>query len=78
MGDEVNFAPNLQLRIAAPATGFIRLFRNGVIVHEAKRDTLDFAVAEPGTYRAEVWLELDGEWRPWIYANALRITKAAP
>lgn len=73
MGDEVPYAAGLQLSMSAPASGLIRLFRNGVLLKEEKRDTLNFAVAEPGTYRAEVWLELDGEWRPWIYANPIRI-----
>jgi hypothetical protein len=74
MGDEVKFASGLKLHIAAPTSGMIRLFRNGTMVQEGKSDTLDFAVVEPGTYRAEIWLELDGEWRPWIYANPIRIT----
>lgn len=73
MGDEIKFASGMKLHIAAPTNGMIRLFRNGTMVQEGKSDTLDFAVAEPGTYRAEVWLELDGEWRPWIYANPIRI-----
>jgi len=73
MGDELKFGTGMKLQIAAPTSGRIRLFRNGAMVQETKGNTLDFAVTEPGTYRAEVWLELDGEWRPWIYANPIRI-----
>ena len=73
MGDEVKFVSGLKLHIAAPTSGLIRLFRNGVVVQESKSDAMEFAVAEPGTYRAEVWLEVDGEWRPWIYGNPIRI-----
>jgi hypothetical protein len=75
MGDAVKFATGLKLQMAAPTGGLIRLFRNGAVVQEAKHDTLDFVVTEPGTYRAEVWLEVDSEWRPWIYANPIRIPR---
>ena len=73
MGDEVKFNSGMKLKVFAPASGMIRLFRNGTMVQEGKGDSMDFAVAEPGTYRAEVWLELDGEWRLWINANQIRI-----
>ncbi len=73
MGDEVKFTSGMKLQIAAPTSGLIRLFRNGVVVQESKSNAMDFVIAEPGAYRAEVWLELDGEWRPWIYANPIRV-----
>ncbi|MEK7831321.1 MAG: histidinol phosphatase [Acidobacteriota bacterium] len=73
MGDEVKLEKGLKLRLAAPAAGTIKLFRNGQIVQEANADKLDFAVKETGIYRAEVWLTLDGEQRPWIYSNPIRI-----
>ncbi len=73
MGDEVKFSVGMKLQIAAPTNGMIRLFRHGVVVQELKSNAMEFAVAEPGTYRAEVWLEVDGEWRPWIYANPIRV-----
>jgi hypothetical protein len=74
MGDEVKFASGLKLHVAAPTSGIIRLFRNGMMVQEVKGDTLDFAVAESRTYRAEVGLELDSAWRPWVYANPIRVS----
>lgn len=75
MGDEVKLEKGLKLRLAAPAAGTIKLFRNGQIVQEANADKLDFAVAEVGVYRAEVWLTLDGEQRPWIYSNPIYLAK---
>lgn len=59
--------------LEAPVEGLIKLFSNGRVVHEAKSDKLSFAIDGPGVYRAEVWLELDGEMRPWIYSNAIRV-----
>jgi hypothetical protein len=32
-------------------------------------------VTEAGVYRIEVWLEVGGEMRPWIYSNPIRIVK---
>ena len=73
MGDEVKLTAGLTFQIAAPTSGKIKLFRNGKIVQEIVSDKLEFVVKEPGIYRAEVWLELDSEWRPWIYANTIRL-----
>jgi hypothetical protein len=73
MGDEVKFEKGLKLRLTAPATGTIKLFRNGRVVSKLNSSKLDFEVSKPGVYRAEVWLTLDGEQRPWIYANPIRI-----
>lgn len=73
MGDEVKLEKELKLRLAAPATGTIKLFRNGQIVRETQSDKMDFAVTKAGIYRAEIWLTLDGEMRPWIYSNPIRV-----
>jgi len=75
MGDEVKIADGMKIRLEAPATGLIKLFLNGKVVHETKSDRLSFAIEGPGVYRAEMWLELDGEMRPWIYSNAIRVVK---
>ncbi len=76
MGDEVRLVPGLRLRIAAPVKGLIKLFRNGRNIKTAVGDRLEFLVNEAGVYRAEVWLELDNEQRPWIYANPIRCVAA--
>ena len=73
MGDEIRFAKGLQLQIAAPVAGTIRLFRNGKLVQTVNAADYVYPLTEAGTYRAEVWLTLDGELRPWIYANPIRV-----
>jgi hypothetical protein len=30
-------------------------------------------VTEVGAYRLEAWLKLDGELRPWIFANPIYV-----
>lgn len=73
LGDELPWQKDLQLRLATPVAGTIKLYRNGKLLQEALADKLTVPVADPGAYRAEIWLEIDGEQRPWIYANPIRI-----
>jgi hypothetical protein len=75
MGDEVRVGKGMKLRLEAPVAGLIKLFLNGRVINESRSDRLSFAINEPGIYRAEVWLEVDGEMRPWIYANPIRVVK---
>jgi hypothetical protein len=75
MGEAVKMAKGMKIRLEAPAAGLIKLFLNGRMVHKAESDRLSFAIDGPGVYRAEVWLEVDGEMRSWIYSNAIWITK---
>jgi hypothetical protein len=73
MGDELRLEKGLRIRLAAPVAGTIKLYRNGKSIREMSSDNLDFEITEAGIYRAEIWLEVDGEQRPWIYANPLRV-----
>ncbi len=73
MGDEVSLRSGLRLHIEAPVTGVIKLFRDTKVVGEAESDRLMWEVAAPGVYRVEIWLSVDGELRPWIYSNAIRV-----
>jgi hypothetical protein len=74
MGDEVQLADGLKLTATLPLPAYVRLLRYGKEV--AKSDgkaECEFAVKEAGAYRLEAWLELDGEFRPWIYANPINV-----
>jgi hypothetical protein len=75
MGDEVRMGKGIKLRLEAPLAGLVKLFLNGRVINETRSDRLSFAIDQPGVYRAEVWLEVDGEMRPWIYANPIRVVK---
>lgn len=75
MGDEVTWHKDLRLRIETPLPGIIKLIRDGKVVQESKSNSLHLAPSEPGVYRVEVWLEIDDEQRPWIYANPIRVRK---
>src|SRR5215468_6939402 len=75
MGEEVKMAKGMKLRLEAPVEGLVKLFLDGRMIHESRSDKLNYWIDAPGAYRAEVWLEVDGEMRPWIYSNAIRVTK---
>jgi hypothetical protein len=74
MGDEVKLADGLTLTARLPLPAYVRLLRYGKEV--AKSDgkaEFAFAVKEAGAYRLEAWLKLDGEFRPWIFANPIYV-----
>src|SRR5215831_3752986 len=73
MGDEVRMGKGMKLRLEAPMTGMVKLFLDGRVVNQSQSDRLSYVVDGPGVYRAEVWLEVDGEMRPWIYSNPIRV-----
>jgi hypothetical protein len=73
MGDEVKLSPTLRLVAQAPVSCRIRLLRGGQTIEDRAGDRLEAAVKEPGVYRVEAWLTLDGEDRPWIYSNPIYV-----
>jgi hypothetical protein len=74
MGDAVVRANGLKLRATLPLPAYVRLLRHGEEIerfeHTAK---IEFAPNEPGAYRLEAWLTLDGELRPWLFANPIYV-----
>lgn len=76
MGDEVKLSPSLRLVANFPVSCRIRLLRDGRVIEDRQGDSLDVAIQKPGVYRVEGWHTLDGEERPWIYANPLYVREA--
>jgi hypothetical protein len=73
VGDEVKFAPGQKIAAQFPIECHIKLLNSGKIVSEKQGERLDFAVGSPGVYRAEGWLDVGGEPRPWIYSNPIYV-----
>jgi hypothetical protein len=73
MGSEIAFAEGLTLVTAAPLPGRIRLMRNGEEVASTRASSFEHAVAEPGNYRVEVWLNLPDEPKIWILSNPISV-----
>jgi acetyl esterase/lipase len=75
MGDRVPMLPRTRLNARLPIAATIRIIHNGVVVSEAVDSQINFEAKEPGAYRLEAWLTIDGEERPWIYANPIYLEK---
>lgn len=73
-GDEVKRADGLTLAVALPVPAYVRLLRYGkeIATSDGKAD-VSFPAAEPGAYRVEAWLKLDGELRPWVFTNPIYV-----
>jgi hypothetical protein len=73
LGDEATFAKGQVLKAQFPMRCDVRLLRNGKVIDEKATANYSFEVKEAGVYRFEGWLTVDGEERPWIYANPVYI-----
>ena len=73
MGEETRFAAGQKLLARFPVACRIRLIRDGKALADQEGDQLEYAVADPGVYRVEGWLKMDGEDRPWIYSNPIYV-----
>ena len=75
MGDEwtLEDGADAHLRARLPLPAYIRLLRNGEEIAATKARSLTHALDRPGVYRVEGWLEVDGEWRTWIYSNPVYV-----
>ncbi|OWK36783.1 PHP domain-containing protein [Fimbriiglobus ruber] len=74
MGDEVKLSAGLKLTARLPLPAYVRLLCHGQEVAKSEGKTeFEYAVTQPGAYRLEAWLKLDGEWRPWIFANPVYV-----
>jgi hypothetical protein len=78
MGSRVAFAKSMTLRAQAPHLVLWKLLRSGKIVAESTGRNMEFAVAEPGNYRAEAWLTIAGERSIWILSNPIYFRAAPP
>jgi len=61
-----------------PVASKLRLIHNGSVVQETTGTNLTFEAKEPGPYRVEAWLTVDGEDRPWIYSNPVYLKTLGP
>lgn len=75
MGDRVPMLPRTRLNARLPIPATIRIIHHGAIVSETVDSQVNFEVKQPGAYRLEAWLTVDGEQRPWIYTNPIYVEK---
>ena len=74
MGDELTMRDGLKITAQLPLPAYLRLLRYGAEVATSDgQSEFRFALKEPGAYRLEAWLKLDGELRPWIFSNPIYV-----
>jgi len=73
MGDEVKYDSELRLVAEFPVDCDVRLLKNGEEVIRTHGRTFTHSPDGPGVYRLEAFLKVDGEDRPWIYANPIYV-----
>lgn len=71
LGDELPHRAGLALTAELPLPARIRILRDGVEWKTGQGTRLEAIATEKGVYRAEAWLNIDGEDRPWIYSNPI-------
>lgn len=76
MGDRVPMLPDTRLTARLPIQAIVKVIHNGETVFETTGDSASFSPKEPGAYRLEAWLQVEGELRPWIYANAIWLDRS--
>jgi acetyl esterase/lipase len=69
MGDTAVMTGNTRVVGLTPLPAKLKLIHHGEIIQETTGTNLTFVAKDPGAYRLEAWLSVDGEDRPWIYAN---------
>ena len=69
MGDEIPFEKGQTLKAQFPVECRVRVLRNGEEFDESTGSDYSLKLKEPGVYRLEAWLTVDGEERTWIYSN---------
>lgn len=77
MGDRAPMIARTRLMATLPIAANIRIIHKGATVAEANDSAINFTPTEPGAYRLEAWLPVDGEMRPWIYANPVYLEAVA-
>ncbi|MGI8742771.1 MAG: alpha/beta fold hydrolase [Bryobacteraceae bacterium] len=75
IGDSVPMLRNTRLVARLPIAANLKVIHNGAVVSEPAGSQISFTPTEPGAYRLEAWLSVDGEERPWIYANPIYLDK---
>ncbi len=69
MGDTATMVGGTRLVAQLPIPARLKIVHNGAVLRETNTSLLNLSVKEPGAYRLEAWLTVDGEGRPWIYSN---------
>lgn len=71
LGDTIPMSGTTRMVVVTPVPAVVRVFHNGRVIGQQTGTRVTVEAKQPGVYRAEAWLEIDGEMRPWIYFNPI-------
>jgi acetyl esterase/lipase len=81
MGDKIPLSGfgvgSTSLRASLPIPANLKLIRDGQVIAESNGSKFAYKPTEPGAYRLEAWLTVDGEERPWIFSNPIYVAKTS-
>jgi acetyl esterase/lipase len=75
IGDSVELAGRTSLFARLPVVAKIQVLRNDEVVKEATDSKLTYIATEPGAYRIEASLTVDGEEYRWIRTSPIQVVK---
>jgi hypothetical protein len=70
-GEELRRLGAITITISLPASGEIRLLRDGHVIQKTKGQTLKYTSVEAGVYRVEVYRRFAGHKVGWIFASPI-------
>jgi hypothetical protein len=73
IGDSVPASRSMTLRAETPLACSMRLLKDGQEIAHQQGRSIEAKITEPGLYRMEASLLVDGEQRDWIYTGAIRV-----
>lgn len=73
VGSTVTASADLELEVAVPAHGMIRLIHDGVAIRTEYANTLREPAPRPGIYRVEVKTSAG---HPWLFSSSIRVETA--
>jgi len=74
MGDTIPLFMDARFTVLLPIPAKIKIIHNGKTVSEGSGAKLEYNTVQPGYYRIEAWLEVDGRPQPWIISNPIYVT----
>jgi hypothetical protein len=73
MGERLELRKAVELRVAAPATAWLKLLRDGKVIAEHRGRSLALLTPRRGVYRAEAHRRHAGRRRGWIFSNPIYV-----
>lgn len=78
MGESMPYSDGTIFHAESPLPVKFRLVRNGEKIAEQEGRRFEYAISEEGVYRMEAYVDILGDWTPWVYTNPIYIQSVSP